>query len=353
MKILFTTFKYDNGMPANGYSFEYYNFYDTMVKMEGGKHKVIYFPLEKLREVGRDAMNEMLLETVRREKPDLCFFMIFTDEIKKETIKEITENSGAITYCWFSDDQWRFDNYSRYWAPLFHFISTTDSQASAKYKKIGYNNVIKTQWAVNPNIFKPQDVPLKYDATFIGQAHGNRRQMIAAIRDGGVQVECWGKGWPRGRVSQDEMIRLICESRVTINLTRLSDALTLKGIGKIFLNRRADSSYHLYSPLAWWNNIKSLSHKFGTQIKGRNFEIPGCGAFLLTGDADNLREYYEDGKEIVIFKDAYDAAEKAKYYLAHDGERLRIARAGYERTLREHTYEERFKKIFEAMGLKD
>ncbi len=352
MKILFTTFKYDNGMVKNGYSFEYYNFYDTLVKMDGGKHKVVYFPLETLREVGRDRMNEMLLETVRREKPDLCFFMIFTDEIKKETIEEITKNSGAITYSWFSDDQWRFDNYSKYWAPLFHFISTTDSQAPAKYKKIGYDNVIKTQWAVNHNVFRPQNVPLKYDATFIGQVHGNRGQMISAIKNNGVNVECWGNGWPRGRVSQDEMIRLICESRVNINLTRSSDILTIKGIAKIFINRRADNSYHLRSPLTWWDNIKSMSHKSGTQIKGRNFEIPGCGAFLLTGEADNLEEYYEDGKEIVIFKDVSDAAEKIKYYLAHDDERLRIARAGYEHTLREHTYEERFKKIFEAMGLK-
>ncbi|PIR26825.1 MAG: hypothetical protein COV41_00565, partial [Candidatus Brennerbacteria bacterium CG11_big_fil_rev_8_21_14_0_20_43_10] len=72
-----------------------------------------------------------------------------------------------------------------------------------------------------------------------------------------------------------------------------------------------------------------------------------------TGDADNLRDYYVDGKEIVIFKDTADMIEKIKYYLAHDKEREAIAQAGYERTIREHTYEQRFREIFKIMNVYD
>ena len=87
------------------------------------------------------------------------------------------------------------------------------------------------------------------------------------------------------------------------------------------------------------------------QIKGRNFEVPGSGGFLLTADADNLTDYFEDGKEIVIFKDTKDLIEKAKYYLGHENERAAIAEAGYQRSLREHTYEKRFNEMFKIMGL--
>ena len=87
------------------------------------------------------------------------------------------------------------------------------------------------------------------------------------------------------------------------------------------------------------------------QIKGRNFEIPGCGGFLVTSRIDGLDKYYADGKEIIIFEDKDDLIDKIKYYLSHEVEREFIARAGYERTLRDHTYEKRFNDLFERMGL--
>ena len=47
----------------------------------------------------------------------------------------------------------------------------------------------------------------------------------------------------------------------------------------------------------------------------------------------------------------HDLVEKVRYYLKHEDERAAIAQAGYERTLREHTYVHRFRDIFGQMGL--
>ena len=87
------------------------------------------------------------------------------------------------------------------------------------------------------------------------------------------------------------------------------------------------------------------------QIKGRNFEVPGCGGFTLTGRAENLEDYYRDGKEVVIFEDADDLVRKVQYYLDHDDERAAIAQSGYDRTMHEHTYIHRFNEIFDCIGL--
>ena len=87
------------------------------------------------------------------------------------------------------------------------------------------------------------------------------------------------------------------------------------------------------------------------QIKGRNFEVPGCGGFVLTDRAENLEAYYTPDKEVVCFGDTEELVELARHYLAHEEERVAIARLGYERTLREHTYAHRFREIFQAMGL--
>jgi spore maturation protein CgeB len=88
------------------------------------------------------------------------------------------------------------------------------------------------------------------------------------------------------------------------------------------------------------------------RIKGRNFEVPGCGGFLLTGPAENLEDYSRDGEEVVVFRSQQELIEKARYYLEHEKERAAIAEAGYRRTLAEHTYVSRFAEIFERMGLK-
>lgn len=93
------------------------------------------------------------------------------------------------------------------------------------------------------------------------------------------------------------------------------------------------------------------SHQYPDQIKARSFEVPGCGGFLLTGQAENLGDYYEIGKEIVCFKDMGDLIEKVRYYLCHEDERAAIAQAGYQRTLHEHTYVHRFTEIFQRLGL--
>ncbi len=354
MKILYIAPKYDYGKPERGFSFEHYNFYDSLVKMNGGEHEVGYFALDEvMHAVGRDAMNAKLLERVEEEKPDICFFSLFAEEIKKETIRTITETSGAKTFNWFSDDHWRFDSFSKYYAPCFHFVSTTDSQAIEKYHAIGYPNVIKTQWACNHFLYAPAfdakgNLPgaYEYDLTFIGQPHGNRKKIIAAIENSGVaKPACFGFGWPKGKVSQERMIELFQKSRINLNLTKASMDWTMKGIGHIFFKRRA-SSIVLQHPRDIALNIKMFFSGKREQIKGRNFEVPGSGGFILTGPADNIGDYYALGKEIVVYRDTADLIGKIDYYLKHPEEREAIKKAGYERTIREHTYEKRFNAIF-------
>lgn len=352
MKILYMALKQDYGNPQLGFSYEHYNFYDTLVKMNNERNKIIYFPFDEImRKLGRDRMNEKLLETVYREKPDLCFFFLFTDEFKKEVIEEITRKNGAITFNWFADDHWRFDNFSKYWAPYFNWVATTDSRAIEKYQKIDCKNVIKTQWGCNHFLYKPLNLPKIYDVTFIGQPHGERKKIIEKIKRANINIECWGKGWPNRKVSQGEMIRIFSQSKINFNLTKSSGNINLKELAKIFLKRKNKKSIQLDNPLHWIDNFKSFLGKRREQIKGRNFEIPGYQGFLITGDADNLRDYYEEGKEMVIYKDTKDIIEKIKYYLEHDEEREAIAQAGYERTLQDHTYEKRFNDIFERIGL--
>jgi spore maturation protein CgeB len=326
MKILYVASKYDYGDPSRGLSFEHYNFYDTLAHMG---HDITYFDfMTKYQQRGKSAMNVRLRDVVRSEKPDLLFCVLYTDQFDINTMRSISQQTDTITFNWFCDDHWRFDNFSRYWAPAFNWVSTTAASALHKYRQIGYANVIKTQWACNHFLYQPSTSQPDYDVTFIGQPHGTRRQIIAAIRAAGIEVKTWGYGWEAGRLTQEEMIQVFNGSRINLNL---SNASTI-GIG-------------------WRKWLPGHRTPLPQQIKGRNFEIPGCRGFLLTGLAENLEEYYLPGREVDVFTTVEDLVSKIQFYLDNETERQRMAQAGYVRTMAEHTYEKRFNDILATMGL--
>ena len=360
MRILYLALKYDYGKPEQGYGFEHYNFYHSLLHMG---HDILYFDyLTLLQTRGKSWMNRRFVEVAKLEKPHLMFTVLFTDQLEPSAVREVSYNTDVVTMNWFCDDHWRFDNYSSQWAPCFNWVVTTAASAVPKYADIGYRNAIKSQWACNHYLYRKLDVPLKWDVSFIGQPHGNRRHLIDVLRRAGIAVNARGSGWDTGRVDQDEMILIFNQSRVNLNLSNASTPApesTAKSLvprlGQRIIPRVMMEKLGTMARLAMSRFRNAECEEPGTayqdQIKGRNFEVPGCGGFMLSGNADGLDRYFDIGREIACFADESDLARKIRYYLDHEEERLSVAQAGYERTMREHTYVHRFSEIFKASGL--
>lgn len=346
LTIIYVASKYDYGFKERGFSFEHENFYKTLKHMFT---KIIYFDFATIyKEKGKDFMNSKLLEIVKSKKPDFLFCCLTNDEFYEETFSYISRKTNTTTFNWFCDDHWRFENYSKNWANCFNYVSTTDRDSYIKYKELGFNNVILTQWGCNIYDYKNFNLKKIFDVIFIGQPHGDRLKIIKFLKKSKVNVKCWGYGWDnktnnflfkafwffpkqfpilkekhseiikrnnlRSRVSQNEMIKLYNQSKIGLNLSNSS--------------------------------INSVQ-----QIKGRNFEIPGTGCFLLTNYVKYLEEYYEIGKEIICFYNLEELVDEIKYYLKHESEREKIAECGYIKTINKHTYEIRFNEIFKKIGL--
>jgi spore maturation protein CgeB len=81
----------------------------------------------------------------------------------------------------------------------------------------------------------------------------------------------------------------------------------------------------------------------------RLFEATGVGTLLVTDWKANLHEMFEPGKEVIAYRSAEECAELVKYYLEHDEERQAIARAGQQRTLRDHTHYKRMQRLVEII----
>jgi spore maturation protein CgeB len=351
VRLLYVGMTYDYGQPERGFSYEYVNFLETLRRMEG--LEVDFFPVdEMLREKGFEEMNRALLVRVAESSPDICFFVLFTDEIAPATIEAITLTSGATTVGWFGDDHWRFLPFSRHFAPGFHWVVTTDSEAVERYRALGCDGVIKSQWGFNHHLAARAEAWEEFDVTFIGQVHSRRRETIDYLRRAGIDVRCWGRGWEQGRLQQDAMSSMYGRSRINLNFTESSVVAGWKPIVKCVLNRRADDTLHVRAPGRMLDHARIILSARRAQIKGRNFEIPGNGGFLLTSHADNIEDYFVPGEEIALFSSREDLAERIRYFLAHPGERERIRVAGRTRALRDHTYERRFLDIFAAIGAK-
>lgn len=85
----------------------------------------------------------------------------------------------------------------------------------------------------------------------------------------------------------------------------------------------------------------------------RCHEVPGRGGFLITGYVKPMEEFYVPDEEMVFYQfgDFGELKTKIDYYLAHDEERERIRLAGFQRTLRDHTYTKRMERILSIIAL--
>ena len=297
-------------------------------------------------------MNELLLETVLAEKPELMFVFLFEYELDPKIISKISNLHKTVTVNWFADDHWRFDNYSCFWAPHFNWVVTTDFEAVLKYHSIGVQSVILSQWACNHFLYKNLGLEAFYDVSFMGQAYGNRREIIKSIENAGIPILVRGQGWESGRATQDQMIKIINQSRINLNIANASVKYT-SGWVKLF------DKHALYNPVLKraWRKVRSLIPSGSVksrpifQIKGRNFEVPGCGGFFLTDYVKGLEDFYTPDEDIVCYRSTEELVEKIHYYLSHEELRKKVASNGFKTTMEKHTYVHRFNHLFRKMGL--
>ncbi|MCF2940167.1 glycosyltransferase [Paenibacillus alkaliterrae] len=312
LKIVFANMLYDYGDPSRGYGLEMV-LYDQLHRMG---HLLVPFHYDVLlQQFGREKMNAMLLELVRKEKPDALFTILSENQLDPATMDEISHRTDTLTFNLCADDHWRL-NYTLGWAPHFNWMVTTSADAVPLYRQNGYSNVIHSQWGHNTAIHKKVETEKRYDVSFVGMPHGNRVEILQHLVNAGLRVHVWGNGWSTGKVALEEMVSIFNQTKINLNLSRCSSADLL-------------------------------------QIKARDFEVPACGGFLMTGYNPELRAYYEFGREIETYRDAEELISKINYYLIHEEERERIAAAGCKRAREKHSYVQRFENIFKQMGLTD
>ncbi len=330
MKIVLSIMKYDYGVKERGYSYEYYNIYLPLCDLYGIDSIILFDFYSEFKDLGKLKMNKKLKDLIFNEEPDCAFFCLFENEFDENIIHSLAEKTKTLVY--FFDDPWR-QNYVKHWIKYFNFFSTPDYYMYRKYLLENIHNVYYTPFGYNSTFYKKLNLEKIYDVSFVGGYSPLRKWIIKNLEDDGINVSVFGRGWGNNinYISQEQVVEIFNQSKINLNLSN-----AIHGDIQFLL-------WTLKSP----RNLKQLIYlkKKKEQVKGRHYEINGCGGFQLSYYVPGLNLIYEIDKEIAVYEDIKFIPDAIRFYLKDDELRNSIANEGYERSKKDHSAQNYLKDL--------
>jgi spore maturation protein CgeB len=304
-------------------------------------HTVDFFDYYAASKIGVGQMRRLFLAMVKGGAYDAVFVATLGDELDEETLLEAQKYS--VTFGWNSDDEWRWESYSKHRIQHYRFM-VTNSPAVYAANKAQYPNLLQYQWACT-GFWDGRNTPKDIDFSFVGQAYGKRIEQINWLKQH-AGLLAFGKG--TNSISAEPP-----KNRLKAWVTQQA----LKRIGSLAVVAEELSLITFEQVNALWNRSKisftPLDSSDGTtrQIKSRVFDMGLSGTLMLAHRAPYLDTYYEPDKEYVPFETLEECADKARFYLQHESERAKIAAAYARRTESEHLWKHRIHQVLKDAGL--
>jgi spore maturation protein CgeB len=92
-------------------------------------------------------------------------------------------------------------------------------------------------------------------------------------------------------------------------------------------------------------NINISKYQLKTTVNQRVFDCPLCDGFLITDYKDDIEEYFEIDKSIVVFKNPEDLKGKVAFYLDNRRRARKVIEKGKDNILSRHTYSHRLDEM--------
>ena len=273
----------------------------------------------------KDLFNKSLFQKVKqaneRKKIDMFFSYLSGRWLEKETIIKIRD-LGILTV------NISFDDSHRFWGKLekdgwtgmatiakYYDLNITcqDKQDLIKYSFYRCNALFMPP-GVNTHVWgKYLNLEKTFAVSFVGQKYGKREKIIEYLKDKGIKIVVRGKGWEKGPLSFEDMVRIYSRSFISL------------GIGYVGSSGK-------------------------TAIKVRDFEVPCTGTLYITSWNSLLSEYLNEREEIVFYKSKKDLVNKIMYFLNHKEEALRIGDNARKRIFNDHPWEKRWVWLLEFLS---
>lgn len=242
--------------------------------------------------------------------------------VLRQTLDEISaQGIEAVNY--LTDDPWN-PAHRAPWImkalPGYRKIFSVRRSNLEDLRRLGCADVGYLPFAYAPELHFPEIDPLRgenplpgCDVAFVGGADRDRLPYIKALLQAGLKVGLYGGYWSRyretrahdyGMASPEKMRQAVGEAKINLCLVRKA-------------NRDGNAM--------------------------RTFEIPAIGGCMLAEDTDEHRDIFgTEGERVLYFTTPEAMLDKARFLLAHEDERKKMARAAHLLiTQGGHTYRDR------------
>jgi hypothetical protein len=356
----------------------YRNLHEPLVEMG---YDVFLFPANEGRlamgedgQILREKFSRKVLEELIKEhkkKPFTLFFSYLMDGMINPYVIDEVKRMGIIT-CNFSCNNAHQFYLVDELSPHFDYNLHSEKFVQDKFISIGANPL---WWpmASNPKYFKPFEVPRNIQASFVGANYAKRAVYIQALIANGVNAQIYGPGWNSNKKSAFQNFitrsKLITKSLIAKSSEEKSKASSVLADYDFKNNFSNKYKNNLHEPVSDEFLIELYSRsqislgflevfdnhdpsKLVIQhLHLREFEAPMCGALYFTGYTEELSEMFSPDEEVVIYRNEHELIDKARFYLSHPKEAEAIRKNGRKRALADHTYQLRFKQLFNKLGL--
>lgn len=238
--------------------------------------------------------------------------------LKPQTLASVRRLAprSALVSC-SEDDMYARHNHSVYYRLGLHYydvVFTTKTYNLTELKNFGAKRVELFLDAYDDILHRPLELSEKdcalygCDVGFIGTYEKDRAEKMLFLARQGIAVTVWGDGWA--------------------HLKNANQNLSIKG-------KALYQDEYVKALNATNINLCFLRKMNRDQTTSRSVEIPASGGFMLAERTLRHQELFEEGKEAAFFdvNSPQDLLEKVRYYLAHEEERLSIARGGRARCM--------------------
>ena len=276
-------------------------------------------------------VKKALFRKVSAFRPNILL-VIKGDRISLDVIRELKQKFKIPVANYWIDDPNSID-VSRKISPAYDFFFTNDPDCVKIHRESGCSHVRFLSFGCVPRLhrkisLKPEEKKhYGSDVCFAGTVSEGRMKALEALE--AFDIKVWS---PRIVQSFGE--------NYSIKKTSLtaSSLLYARFTGQALWNEELVKAY---------NASKIILNVHSPQPVPimRDFEVTGCGGFLLTDRARNMDTLFKPGKEIVLYSSIEELKDLVEFYLSHPEEREKIARKGQKRAYQDHTYARRLEEM--------
>ena len=268
--------------------------------------------------------NVELLQLVERERP-AAILVIATTGVRAGTLAQCRVLSPATRlYMIHPDSPHGLDAERIECMRVCDRVTASTPPWADAFRAFGARRAHYLPFAADTELYPARGAaaagPRKRQVGFVGTWRPEREALLERLREFDVAV--WGGKYWGGRT----------DPRGTVRARWMGAEL----VGEELVRASAETAVmlNILDPITWP----------GPNM--RSFELPACGAFVLSQRSAAIAEIFREGEDIECFDSPEEAADKIRHYLGRDADRERIAASAFARVVHGgHTYLDRAKTI--------